>query len=42
VEVLEVPSPLRGSVSFWGSSDKYFCIGSAWHVEVSEQCSLDL
>jgi hypothetical protein len=27
-------------VSFWGSLDRYFCIGGAWHVEVSERHSL--
>jgi hypothetical protein len=29
VEVPEVPSLLRGSVSFWSSSDMYFGIGGA-------------
>jgi hypothetical protein len=28
-------------VSFWGRSDRYFRIGGAWHVEVSERHSLD-
>ena len=32
---------MHNVLSFWGRLDKYFSIGSDWHVELSEQHSLD-